>query len=128
MTCKEKLKIEHPDMIDNEKWGGCKGCPHMVVYMPRPKYCPYGGNEFEMLSMEAKKILCTECWNRVMPSSTSTKSEPIEPKPRISNMLDLLWFAEKVTANGDRSVNICKTGDGSLSISVYPYKEEQTNE
>lgn len=128
MTCREKLKTEHPDMIDNERWGGCKGCPHMVGYIPRPEYCPYGGNEFNMLSMDAQKILCMECWNRVMPSSTNTKSELTEKKPRISNMQDLLFFVEHVMAKGDKSVSIY-IRNNDMQISVYPYpEEEQANE
>ena len=43
-------------------------------------------------------------------------------------MMDLLWFAEKVMVNGDKSVNIYIRPDGDLSISVYPYPEQEKAE
>lgn len=32
MTCREKLKIEHPDCIDTKWDGGCLGCPSKLEY------------------------------------------------------------------------------------------------
>lgn len=128
MTCREKLKKEHPDMIDSERWGGCKGCPHMVGYMSRPAYCPYGGNEFDMLSIRARKMLCTECWNRHVPEQGPVL-EHTEQKPRISNMQDLLLFVEHVMAKGDKSVSIyIRNNDMQITVYPYPEQEEESNE
>lgn len=50
MTCREKLKIEHPEKIIFE--GFCIGCPHDYNYVGKPYYCN-GGDEN-----------CTKCWDR----------------------------------------------------------------
>ena len=128
MTCREKLKIEHPDKLTNDNWGGCAGCPHTYGYMPRPGYCPYGGNDFNTLRTRAQKILCTECWNREIlepkeePETAPSEIKPIEQEPRISNMLELLWFVEKVMANGDKMVSVSfDMYPNNISANVYPY-------
>lgn len=36
MTCREKLAMEHPEELDSERLGGCKGCPQTY------KYAKYG--------------------------------------------------------------------------------------
>lgn len=53
MTCREKLKIEHPDMISDTAWGGCVSCPSEYGYLPNPEYC--GDGE------------CFSCWDREIP-------------------------------------------------------------
>lgn len=132
MTCREKLKIEHPDMIDSELCGGCKGCPHMVGYMSRPKYCPYGGNEFDMLSTSAREILCTECWNREIPErepTTQKPSEPTEQKSAIPSMTDLHWLLRKALGYPGVAVSITFMED-VVTFNAYrnPMQEEEINE
>ena len=53
MTCKEKLAIEHPGMIDNTCLAGCRGCPHDYGYMP---------------NYDCDGVKCTDCWNREIPN------------------------------------------------------------
>ena len=52
MTCKEKLKQEHPELVDEEKYipYGCKGCPSDYGYLDDPEWC-HAAN-------------CRECWER----------------------------------------------------------------
>jgi hypothetical protein len=53
ITCREKLKREEPELIDDTFCGGCAGCPHIYNYLPPPIYClgPHAEN-------------CTKCWDR----------------------------------------------------------------
>ena len=58
MTCREKLKIEHPESITPFSFGGCRGCPHNYGYLPLSKrLC--GGN-FSDFNHET----CTKCWDQ----------------------------------------------------------------
>lgn len=50
MTCREKLKIEHPDKFHGYCLWQCDGCPHHYNYAPRPTHC------FD--------LTCNECWDR----------------------------------------------------------------
>lgn len=60
MTCREKLKIEHPEAIDDDYVGGCDGCPHEYGYESRPSWC--------VVSHER----CTECWDRDITGTEET--------------------------------------------------------
>lgn len=50
MTCREKLKEEHPDKINYACHAGCNGCPHKYGYAKKPDDC-------NLLS-------CKDCWDR----------------------------------------------------------------
>lgn len=66
MTCREKLKMEHPTYISDCFSGGCVGCPHTYDYLPKPKDC--------------EDIRCAECWDREIPG-TEPESTPLDTKP-----------------------------------------------
>ena len=55
MTCREKLKIEHPEYVDSYYIGGCDSCPHVFGYAKKPYYCDGNGDNDET---------CTQCWDR----------------------------------------------------------------
>lgn len=71
MTCREKLKMEHPEYVihnyisDKESIGilgtryagGCKGCPSNYGYMADPDWC------------DGTSSRCTECWDRKIPDN-----------------------------------------------------------
>lgn len=59
MTCREKLKIEHPEYVNDVYAGGCKCCPYCYGYMGKPNYCEDFGDE----------IFCRNCWNREIPGT-----------------------------------------------------------
>ena len=76
MTCREKLKMEHPEYI-NEKWeGGCFRCPSSYKYLPNPDYCANPDRCHE--------DNCKRCWDREIPEKTcideyvEEKSEKID--------------------------------------------------
>ena len=63
MTCREKLKIEHPRSINPFSFGGCYGCPHNYGYLPLSKrLC--GGNYSDF-----NHETCTKCWDQEVEES-----------------------------------------------------------
>lgn len=59
MTCREKLKIEHPDKVSDSELGGCYDCPSAYGYLPDPEYC---GDDCDFSH-------CTKCWDREIPKT-----------------------------------------------------------
>lgn len=62
MTCREKLKKEHPTCIDDRNCGGCYGCPSEYGYLDNPGYCPH----------HSDANACTKCWDREIPDNDIT--------------------------------------------------------
>jgi len=58
MTCREKLKMEHPEKVSSSQIGGCLGCPSTYGYLPYPEGGCVGKN-------------CNECWDREIPEDRS---------------------------------------------------------
>lgn len=56
MTCREKLKIEHPEDVSGDYEGGCFGCPHDYGYLDRPWSCDSNDPGD-----------CWACWDREIP-------------------------------------------------------------
>lgn len=52
MTCREKLKMEHPEELDIKCFGGCNDCPASYGYAKNPEWCKAGDET------------CTKCWDR----------------------------------------------------------------
>lgn len=78
MTFKEKLKLEHPDMIDSRCGGGCYGCP-----------CRYGYEAVEkgLCRTEDRGSLedrCTRCWNRTIPGT----------EPKLVSTYETRWLCK----------------------------------
>lgn len=70
MTCKEKLRLEHPEHYDeSEYWGGCDACPDDYGYLDMPEQCSKEG-KFEYCSPGR----CRDCWNREIPEEKLTYS------------------------------------------------------
>ena len=64
MTCREKLKMEHPGGVDSESLGGCDGCPHTYGYAKGPEWC------------KINEETCRKCWDReVEEVETEVESE-----------------------------------------------------
>lgn len=61
MTCREKLKIEHPYSVNAKYFGGCVDCPDSYGYLECPDYC-------EDISISLGKR-CTMCWDREIPEN-----------------------------------------------------------
>lgn len=60
MTCREKLKLEHPENISASSTGGCMGCPDAYGYLNRKDtQCP------KMRLGDDDR--CTICWDTEIP-------------------------------------------------------------
>ena len=56
MTCREKLKLEHPENIGPDFDGGCSNCPHTYGYLPlNTRIC--------------ESMSCYDCWDREIPGT-----------------------------------------------------------
>lgn len=55
MTCREKLRLEHPDRLDHTQYGGTIDCPKDYGYMDQPDWC------------RINDATCTRCWDREIP-------------------------------------------------------------
>lgn len=64
LTCREKLKLEHPNAVDTALVGGCAGCPNDWGYAPKPDEC---GSE------DGRFISCTQCWDREVEEPNDTQ-------------------------------------------------------
>lgn len=76
MTCRERLKLEHPDCVVNEGDpppydasyldydGGCLGCPSDYGYLEAPNWCSV--------------FHCERCWDREIPDDR-LGHEPFRP-------------------------------------------------
>lgn len=64
MTCREKLKLEHPECVGDQFHGGCCNCPSDYGYLDDPSGC------------RTAAITCAACWDREIPEE---KVETIIP-------------------------------------------------
>lgn len=91
MTCREKLKLEHPELVHNVYEGGCHGCPHDYGYLPKPEECTdRSGCSF-----------CTACWDREIPE-TEIGAISEERTMQCGNF--------QIKKNADRSASMIYTG------------------
>ena len=74
MTCREKLKLEHPEQIDDAQLGGCGGCPQEYGYLKKPdrSQCIFGNLD---MSHAEKYAMCTRCWDREIPGEDAEKTD-----------------------------------------------------
>ena len=57
MTCREKLEIEHPELVSDGYTGGCARCPDDYGYAVTPGYC----GDIYIHTIDQG---CKECWDR----------------------------------------------------------------
>jgi hypothetical protein len=139
MTCREKLKIEHPTELSDMWIGGCLGCPDEETrrYIA-PGQTACRGNKVVGASVEN----CTKCWDTETPDTEPTTQEPetapseqeptTEPaneKSSIPSMTDLQWLLRKALGYPGIAVSITFMED-AITFNAYPYptQEEETNE
>lgn len=65
MTCREKLAMEHPEMIKPDVWGGCDGCPNSSNY----EYLTDADTMCVKLHRGPNPVTCTECWDQEIPET-----------------------------------------------------------
>lgn len=113
MTCREKLAMEHPILVDDCFGGGCLSCPSKYGYLDDPDYCSDIPNR------------CKECWDREIPSENgeANNADDTENKGETYNSddnLDVLKYAISVAiAANDKSISISIV-NGSIMLNIYP--------
>lgn len=65
MTCREKLKIEHPNFVGITLLGGCLGCPSSYGYLDNPEDC----------NCYNEDDCCVKCWDREIPEQDLSNVE-----------------------------------------------------
>lgn len=137
MTCREKLKIEHPEEVD-EKWGGgCYGCPDADTRRYIATYqTACLGNRVTRSGQET----CRKCWDTEIPDTEPTTQEPettpsesVEPsesteqKSHIPSMTDLQWLMRKALGYPGIAVSITFMED-AVTFNAYPYPTLEESE
>ena len=61
MTCREKLKIDHPELVGDVYGGGCVGCPHNYGYIRIPDGDPCPGT---IHGGDLNPDYCSKCWDQ----------------------------------------------------------------
>ena len=64
MTYREKARIEHPESVGSEFYGGVEGCPSVYGYSDREVFCR-GANIYD----------CDRCWGREIPEKDGLLAE-----------------------------------------------------
>ena len=131
MTCREKLKKEHPEDVD-EKWGGgCYGCPDADTrrYIATNQTACLG-NRVTRSGQET----CRKCWDTEIPDTEPTTQEPettpsesIEPteqKSSIPRMRDLECLMHKALGYPGIAVSITFMED-AITFNAYPYPTQE---
>lgn len=70
MTCKEKLMLDRPDLVDEKYSGGCCGCPSMRGYLRDPEGCG---------TRHMSEDDCRRCWDREIPETIIKKEKDVMP-------------------------------------------------
>ena len=131
MTCREKLKKEHPEDVSDMWIGGCCSCPDNRVYIETNQ------TECRGDRTKASRELCTKCWDQEIPGTESTTqepdtapSEPTEPteqKTSIPSMTDLQWLMRKALGYPGIAVSITFMED-AITFNAYPYPTQDEPE
>lgn len=110
MTCRDKLKMEHPENINPKDYGGCGGCPSTYGYLDDPHYC--GDDNYGM----DREKRCTMCWDREIPEGVDIPKNkfPIYPiyteaEKELLEHTDALWPKD----NPNLSDSIKKAGENA---------------
>ena len=74
MTCREKLKMEHPDKVDAKSPGGCCGCPGSsdLKYIPGCSVVESGCYAHKNESRVCDET-CRHCWDQEIPGTVDVK-------------------------------------------------------
>lgn len=107
MTCREKLKMEHPGSVSDLFWGGCAECPDNYGYLEKPEVCSINPK------VEDEDEVCRKCWDREIPNS--------EPEP--NSKLDIHALIDDAMQKRDRSVVIYIHPENGMSVNIYPWPD-----
>lgn len=104
MTCRDMLIKEHPEMINESWFGGCRGCPNDYGYMNKPTYC------------RISEDTCGICWNRTIPEEDKNNEFSFD---KIKELID--YSIEK----NNRQVHIFIHPKNGVSINISPWPDAE---
>lgn len=116
MTCREKLKIQHPYKVTSRYIGGCCGCPHDYGYLSKPIGCDEGQNH----------ELCTKCWDREIPETESVNDPVNHPSHYTDGKIEVIDFIEDKKLGfhlGNAVKYICRAGKKDPTKTVQDLKK-----
>lgn len=102
MTCKDVLRLIHPEKIGPGYFGGCDGCPHDYDLLCKPDYCA------------ASPENCNKCWNREISEEQSKSDYPLD---KIFKLID------DAMVKRDRTVHLYFNPETGLSINIIPWPD-----
>lgn len=116
MTCREKLKMEHPEKVGKAYFGGCSDCPSKYGYLVDPKECEGFTN---------KNISCEKCWDREIPEE---KVETKEKKEiQLDDINDIFEFLGECIINHGIPVSIFVSDTGT-TVNINPHLVDKGDE
>ena len=128
MTFREKLMMEHPDLVDHdgskEDWnfgGGCAGCPDDFGYETKRCY-----------SDHCLETDCAECWNRVIPGTEETQNNNNKGEKNMNKnkneLLEEIAELQKQVANLERYKQYAECADEMKAMHTAFMNSGFTNE
>ena len=109
MTCREKLKSEHPEFVNDIYYGGCMHCPKTYKYLERPDYCPLNGSYRDRVDFNNA---CAICWDREIDETPD--------KDYSNTIIDIIENAMKTK---DMRIDLY-FGDSGVTCNIYPYNKD----
>ena len=116
MTCREKLKMEHPELVSDEFLIECIGCPSDYDYLDTHDFFDY-----------CSKHSCEQCWDteidELHTEETAINELPSEEtvtRDDSKTIIDIITNAMKMK---DMSINLY-FGDSGITCNIYPYKKD----
>lgn len=98
MTCREKLKIEHPELVDDDRCGGCYGCPDHYGYAEKPDNSICDPSEEE----------CRACWDREVESYkyhySRCNDEALDNRSRVGLIEYIKYLRDTIIPNIEKEV------------------------
>lgn len=94
MTCRERLKLEHPEKIDPQATGGCVHCPSTYDYLTEPAWCTAGEHD----------NVCTACWDREIPNTEPTPTSTVNHPSHYNREGGMECIDEMVLVFGRKAV------------------------
>ncbi len=110
MTCREKLAIEHPELVGDAYYGGAASCPHEYGYLDKPKGFP-----------DNCERLCTKCWDRKIPEKNDGRSSTCHG---INAMVTGMGYKYGHTQPIAKVVDTKMENDG-ITVTLKPCKNDE---
>lgn len=106
MTFREKMTIEHPDLVDSDYLGGVANCPRTYGY------------EYNNVCAGINEEACTKCWDREIPGTEKSGCE-MDVISALINLCNTVSLDYDKVVSGHLTIN----EDGVCCINDKPYDD-----